>query len=53
MNETGEKLGVVAVTVGLIQQPHDRSHGLTDVGLQIRVELVRDRQMWIERQCGA
>ena len=50
VDESREELGIVAVARGLVQQPDDRSRGLTGVGLEIRVELVRERQPRIESE---
>ena len=41
VNQPGEQLRIVAVTVGLAQQPHEGALRLTDVRLEVGVELVR------------
>ena len=48
VDETCEEFRIVAMPVGLVQQTNESTLRLTDVGLEIRVELVRDRQMRIE-----
>ena len=48
MNEPGEQLRIVAMTVGFVQQAHDGSRRLADVRLQIRVELVRHRKSRVD-----
>ena len=53
VDEPGEQLRIVAVTPRLAQQPHERALGLADVGLQVRVELVGDRQPRVERERAA
>ena len=53
VDEPGEQLRIVAVTVGLAQQAHDGCLRLADVRLQVRVELVRDRQPRVEREGAA
>ena len=53
VHQPGEQLRIVAVTVGLAEQADERSLCLTDVGLEVRVELVRDRQVRIELEGAA
>src|SRR5262245_13458689 len=49
MHESSEKLGVVAVTRGLVQQSDDGVACATRLGLEIRVELVGDGEPGIQR----
>ena len=49
VDEPGEELGIVAVARRLAQQPNERMLRLPDVRLELRVELVGDRQPRIER----
>ena len=53
VDEPGEELRIVAVTVGLAEQAHQRAVRLTDVGLEVRVELVGDRQPRAQRERAA
>ena len=54
VDEAGEQLGVVAVAVGLAQQPHaSRACAWPDVGLEVGVELVRERQARVELERAA
>ena len=50
VNEARKQLGIVAVPAGFAQQAHERTLGLADVGLEVRVELVRDRQARVQLQ---
>ena len=50
MNETGEELRIVAVPVRFAEQTLERPRRLTDVRLEVGVELVRDRQPRVERE---
>ncbi len=53
MDETGKQLGIVAVATGLAEQPHQRPFRESHVGLEVRVELVRDGEARIERERAA
>ena len=53
VHEPREQLRIVAVTVGLAQQAHDRSLRLADIRLEVCVELVRDRQARVELEGAA
>ena len=50
VHEAREELGVVAVARGLVQQPDDGVARPAGVGLEVRVELVRDREPRIQAQ---
>src|SRR5688572_11481433 len=50
VNEPRDELRIVAVAVGLGEEPHERSWRLTDVCLQVRVELMSQRQPRIQRK---
>ena len=53
VHQPGEELRIVAVPVRFAEQPDERVLRLADVGLEIRVELVRDRQARVERERAA
>src|SRR3989442_9620076 len=53
VDEPGEELRIIAMTIGLAHEAHERSMGLTDVRLEVCVELVRDRQTRGELQGAA
>src|SRR5687768_2852317 len=48
MNEPGEQLRIVAMTVGFVQQAHDGSRRLADIRLEICIELVSHRKTRVE-----
>ena len=50
VNQTDEELGIVAVTIRLGQQSNDGARRLSDVGLEIGVELVSHGQVRAQRQ---
>ena len=52
VHEPREELGVVAMTLGLAEQPHQAALRLADVGFQVRVELVRHRETRTQRECA-
>ena len=48
VHQAREQLRVVAVTRRGVEQADDRALGLADVGFEIGVELVRDRQLRVQ-----
>ncbi len=50
VDETRKQFRIVPVTTGFAKEADERSLRLTDVRLEIRVELVRDREVRIDRQ---
>ena len=53
VDEPGEELGVVAVALRLAQQPHERRPRLAGLRLEVRVELVRQREPRVELERAA
>ncbi len=50
MYESGEEFGIVAVALGFAEQAHQCARRLADVGFEVGVELVRDREPRAQRE---